>query len=258
MIKITHNAGFFSCCSVKLDSIVNFVNHNNKLPFVDSSYQFRKYKKKLNEDITYDFFKHYDDIENIKINKNIKYNHKHQFNKYSNLDYYSISPLIEKYFSTSNKINEIVDYFIEKYDLVYDNTLVVYYRGTDKSKETEIASFDEFYKQIINIISFNDNLKILVQTDTAQFIDYLNDKELKNITISENKTSYNNKGIHNENNGESNYNQMLNFLSTVIIMSKCKYIICGSCNCSMWIMLYRKSSKNVIQYLNKVWYNYIG
>ena len=257
MIKINHNAGFFSCCSVKLDSIVNFVNHNNKLPFVDSSYQFRKYKKKLNEDITYDFFKHYDDIENIRINKNIKYSHKHQFNKYSNLDYYSISPLIEKYFSVSNKINEIVDYFVEKYDLVYDNTLVVYYRGTDKSKETDIASFDEFYKQIINIISSNDNLKILVQTDTAQLIDYLNDKELKNITISENKTSYHKKGIHNENNGESNYNQMLNFLSTVIIMSRCKYIICGSCNCSMWIMFYRKSSKNVIQYLNKVWYNYI-
>jgi len=42
-----------------------------------------------------------------------------------------------------------------------------------------------------------------------------------------------------------------------IIMSKCKYIICGSGNCSMWIMFYRKNCKNVCQYLNGKWYNNI-
>ena len=38
--KITHNAGFFSCCSVKLTKIVEFINLNKKLPdSVDSSAQ---------------------------------------------------------------------------------------------------------------------------------------------------------------------------------------------------------------------------
>lgn len=32
MIKITHNAGFFSCCSVKLEHITNFINLNKRLP----------------------------------------------------------------------------------------------------------------------------------------------------------------------------------------------------------------------------------
>ena len=45
MIKISHNSGFFSCCSVKLTEIVKFINLNKRLPdHVDSSKQFRLYK----------------------------------------------------------------------------------------------------------------------------------------------------------------------------------------------------------------------
>ena len=46
MIKITHNAGFFSCCSVRLTEIVNFINTNlGQLPYnVDSSEQFIWYR----------------------------------------------------------------------------------------------------------------------------------------------------------------------------------------------------------------------
>ena len=45
------------------------------------------------------------------------------------------------------------------------------------------------------------------------------------------------------------------YLAITIIMSKCKYIICGSGNCSIWIMFYRRNSNNVIQYLNGTFYN---
>ena len=255
MIKITHNAGFFSCCSIKLDTIVKFVNSNNILPEVDSSYQFRTYKKVISDDITYDYFQHYDDVKITGINSNINYNHKYQFENYSNLDYNNITPLIEKYFSPSDKINNIINNMVDKYNLVYDNTLSVYYRGTDKCKETELASFGEFYDKIKYVIGLNKNLKILIQTDTSQFIDYINDKKIDNITISENETSYSNKGIHNENKREDNYYHMLDFLSTVIIMSKCKYIICGSGNCSLWIMLYKGNNKNIIQNLDGTWYS---
>ena len=66
-VVATHNAGFFSCCSVKLSNIVNFINKYKKIPdIVDSSVQFDWYKQSSNEDITYDYFKHYDTINNIK------------------------------------------------------------------------------------------------------------------------------------------------------------------------------------------------
>ena len=40
-----HNAGFFSCCAVKLTDIVNFMNSKSQIPqYVDSSKQFSWYK----------------------------------------------------------------------------------------------------------------------------------------------------------------------------------------------------------------------
>ena len=52
-----------------------------------------------------------------------------------------------------------------------------------------------------------------------------------------------------------NYEFSKKYLAITIIMSKCKYIICGSGNCSKWIMFYRENNKNVIQNLNGTWYN---
>jgi len=259
MIKITHNAGFFSCCSVKLTKIVEFINSNKRLPDnVDSSEQFISYKKEEmhNKDITFDYFEHYENVPDVNIIHPINYHHTHQFKNYANLDYKCITPLIKKYFSPSVKINEIVNTIEKKYNIVYDNTVAVYYRGTDKIKETQLATFDDFYNQIIKIVNINENIKIILQTDSSQFIDYINKKKMKNVVIiDENKTSYTNKGIHNEQSSYTNYYDMLNFLSTIIILSKCKYFICSSGNCSIWIMLYRGNNKNVIQYLTGTWYN---
>lgn len=43
------------------------------------------------------------------------------------------------------------------------------------------------------------------------------------------------------------------YLAITIIMSKCKFILCSSGNCSIWIMYYRGNCKNVFQYLNDKW-----
>ena len=47
-----------------------------------------------------------------------------------------------------------------------------------------------------------------------------------------------------------NYEFSKKYLAITIIMSKCNYIICGSGNCDIWIMLYRGNNNNVIQNLN--------
>ena len=101
MIKITHNAGFFSCCSVKLTKIVQFINSTKKLPdSVDSSEQFKCYKNDTNKDkdITFDYFENYDNITDVNILGPINYNQNNQFQNYYNLDYNHITPLIKNIF----------------------------------------------------------------------------------------------------------------------------------------------------------------
>jgi len=74
ILKTTHNAGFFSCCSIKLLDIVNYFNTNKEILLnVDSSSQFILYKPdNITDDITYYFFQKNDDnyikdIELIKV-----------------------------------------------------------------------------------------------------------------------------------------------------------------------------------------------
>jgi len=139
-----HNWGFFSCCSVKLHNIVNFINLNSKIPdYVDSSQEFSWYKNEK-KDITYEYFEHYDNIKDITINYPINYNHEYQYIDYSKLDYNKIIPIVKKYFSPSKQITDIIENLEEKYNLVYDNICVLFYRGNDKITETEICSYDEY------------------------------------------------------------------------------------------------------------------
>jgi hypothetical protein len=59
MLRISHkdDAGFFSCCSIKLEAIINYFNENKKLPSeIDGKHLFKLYKPRNCNDITYHFF----------------------------------------------------------------------------------------------------------------------------------------------------------------------------------------------------------
>jgi len=264
----THNedAGFFSCCAVKLLDITTYINKNNKFPdYVDSLNQFNMYKKHKTEDITYDYFEHYNNIKDINIvpltyhYRRIKYHWKHQYIDYSKLDYNHIIPVVTKFFSPSTQIINKVEILKHKYNIDYDNTIAVYYRATDKH-DTQIASYETFYNKIVEIIKIidydtNEKQQIIIQTDTSQFVDYINSKHLENVIIfNENSTSYSNRGIHNEKTYEQNGIDMFNLFPIFLILSKCKYFICGSGNVSIWIMYYRDNINHVYQFLNGIWY----
>ena len=251
-----HNAGFFSCCSVKLDRIIKFVNSNNKLPrFVDSSKQFNFYKgENKNIDVTYDYFEDYNNLEDEIFKPNIKFSISDQYKNFSCIDYNKISPILRKYFTPSKKIIDNMNRIKNLYNIDYDNSIAVYYRGTDKKEETKMVCFKDYLKMIKNIKDIDPNKKIIIQTDTAQFLDYIENNNLKDIiVIKENKISYSKGGIHKEKNNNKNDNDMFDLFSTFLILSKCKYIVCGPSNCSLWMMLYRGHNKDVYQRNNKDW-----
>jgi hypothetical protein len=56
-------------------------------------------------------------------------------------------------------------------------------------------------------------------------------------------------------NNNINYKFSKNFLAITIIMSRCKYIVCGTGNCSLWIMFYRKNANNIFQFIENKWCN---
>ena len=384
MLKIIHNSGFFSCCSIRLLKIVEFLNSQNKLPdSVDSAEQFAWYKKwtraggytehynhKL-PDITFDYFEHYDKIragqvcfpnagsgkgakfkrqlsrfvgvaptfdklrkwraticyggrqhflgenfeseeaaahaydaaargggclpgcsakhdalarKHLGLGPNpsvnfpvpqsgetqatrprtsasfpINYHWTQQFTNYSNLDYIGVTPLIKKYFSPSVEINGIINNIEKKYNLVYDNICVLFYRGNDKNRETKICGYDEYLEHANKIITKNPHILFLIQSDETEFIEFMRNKFPDNSFYFKDEIRHMKKCDSSvdilERFRPTNHKTSKKYLAITIIMSKCKYIICGSGNCDIFIMWYRGNNKNVIQNLNGTWHN---
>lgn len=256
-VILEHNAGFFSCCSVKLDRIVNYINvHNNFPEHVDSSRQFIWYKMNNQGDITYDYFEHYDNVPNKLCGEYIDYLDIYQFEDYSMLPYEKINPIIQKYFSPSFEVTQIIANIESKYNIDYDNICVLFYRGNDKNGETSICEYSEYVDYAKLIISKNPEIKFLLQSDETEFFEFMSSLFPENSFYFTDEIRHMRKDEHNTVDHVMRDNIDIyskNYLAITIIMSKCKYIVCGSGNCSIWIMLYRGNSQNVCQNLTGQW-----
>lgn len=247
-IEIEHSgAGFFSCCTVILNYIVNYNNINNKLPEIINTEKVFGLYNPYNRDIRSDFFNENNDI----INNNVKcFQINYHNSDYNKLDFANINKYINRYFNLSNKIQQIITKLESKYNFNYENLCSIYYRGTDKISEVDIPSYDKYIIEIDKIISVNPNIEILIQTDETHFINLIKNKYKRSRykIISENITSNTKMGIHYKNNKIDNYNQISNLLATVKIMSKSKYILFHCSNVSLWITLYRGNTNGIINY----------
>jgi hypothetical protein len=254
MLNITHTSGFFSCCSSKLTDIVSYFNKNKKLPkIIDTKEQFSLYKQNnRKDDITFDYFKYNDD--EIKYSSYVDYHWMYQFCDYKKINYNMILPFVKKYFGITEEIQNIINTIEIKYNLDYSNICVLFHRGNDKCTETKICNYNDTIYQANKIKANNPNIIFLIQSDETEFIItmlnlfpnsiYFKD-EIRHINKM--KTSVD---IVYKN---TNYEYSKKYLAITVIMSKCKYIICGSGNCSIWIMFYRGHASNVVQYLEGVW-----
>ena len=114
---IGHNAGFFSCYTIRLLNILSFFNKNKKCPKkIDSSKQFLDYKVDTHQDSTHEYIKLKDSVD-IEYYSDITITNEDaegQFSNYKNLNLQSLKPFVDAYFSPSDNILKIVDQ-LEKY-----------------------------------------------------------------------------------------------------------------------------------------------
>ena len=253
---IAHNGGFFSCCTIMLDKILNWINNNKKVPFfIDTKGLFTWYKSKKNhnKDITSIYFRK---NRNVKItNYDIKFNG--QFSDYKLINFKKINPIIKKYFSPSKEILNIIQFLEIKYNLEYQNICALFHRGNDKQRETNLCSYNDYYEKALTLTNNNQNVRFLIQSDETEFLEFMKNKlpnsfymkdEIRHIRKNDTTVDHINE---NENFKYSKY-----FLAIVIIMSKCKHIIFGSGSISNWIVFFRNNANNVQQYLSPKEYIY--
>lgn len=258
ILKITHSAGFFSCCTQRLRRTIDFFNEKQKCPtIIDSSHQFGFYKTNPNIDITSLFFETNYDI-NIEYDHNIFFtllrdtidHHSDQFTDYKLLNFSEILPFVKKYFKITNIVMNKLNEYENQYNLDYSNICSIFYRGNDKYIETYIPPYSTFIDKAKKIKDKHPNIKFLIQTDDQLFLDEFLIEFPDSIFLNEiPRIHNNNSNVHYSLPINERANAAINFLASVLIVSKSKIIITHSGNCGLWAVLFRGNTENVIQYL---------
>ena len=257
MLKINHIGGFFSCCTVNLESIVNYFNKEKKTPEkIDSTGQFNMYKpiSKINQDIKSDYFD--TTFEIISYESDIyftKENDELQFSEYSKLEFNKITPFIRKYFTPSPEIIKTICQIEEKYEIKYDNLCAIFYRGNDKEIETILPSYDEFIQKAKDVREKNPEIVFLIQSDETEFLVEMKKAFPSSIIFYDEIRHVSKKVVTVDRLCPPDLNYLYSklFLAIIIILSKCKYVITTTGNCSLWISFFRGNANGIQQFLSR-------
>jgi hypothetical protein len=275
---ITHQAGFFSNCSVTLRAILghhsrvhdqinnskksrlktffsNLVKLNNatKLNVFWNTQEKYRNPEQSEKNLFYEFF----DPETRSIflpNCKISY-HFENCQGYKKIDFKSISPYIKTYFSPSKYVKTKMNQFIEEYSIIPDKTIALCYRGTDKFVELAPINIERYIEITKKLITENPDFKVLIQTDSLsarkKCIEEFKEKAffIRELTATDSLKAIQN--ILPEERDLSNFDLGSNILASVNIMSRCKYVVTHTGNVGLWIFLYRGNPNNTIQLFPK-------
>ncbi len=254
---ITHNAGFFSCCSIAFFNIVSYFNTYKKLPInVNRNGQFSYYKINSYDNLIPLLFNESDttELEFTNAVDIISPDDSPQFSDYRNLNFSEIKFFIDKYFKPSDLVSKIINQFEEKYKLDYKNICSVFYRGNDKITETRLGSYDEYFEKCSEILKENPEINFLVQTDETEFLSEFKSRFSSTIYFEElPHMTKRNSAMQYELQREELPIFAVYFLAATICVSKCEHVVTHSGNCGLWAVLYRGNCKNLHQYLSDKW-----
>lgn len=252
-LVVTHNAGFFSCNSIALQDIMIYYNEHGKLPdFVDRTSQYAFYKAKATDNLI-PFYYAPDKPFSYDYQRYITHEGDPQFTNYSKLLFDELKPFLDAYFTPSDEVLDRVKLLEKSYNIDYENTCAVFYRGNDKARETKIAPYEDFWRQISRL---PNNIKLLVQPDECEFWEQTsyNFSHRNPFKFSETPCiPKQDSAVFFELPQHERAEAACWFLAATLVISKCKYIITHSGNCSLWAILYRGNTNGVKQYLNGKW-----
>jgi len=281
MLTITHGdaAGFFSCCSDRMNKLVAYFNSARRLPeMIDGTGLFLMYKRPQDagRDVTGDFFSPAPPAEEADGDPETKIVYgghvphdpfNYQFSNYCSVNYAPVLPFVRRYFAPAPSILNRSMYFRDKYAVRPEACLAVYYRGTDKWTETRLENHGTFVDRIEAVLADADAAgrpyaQILLQTDTAQFKDHMVARHESSrwraavtlLSIQENETSHTDGGLHFERR-QTNYADVHDFFATVLVLAQCRGLICSTSNVCIWMMYYRGGAAGVHQNLNGTWHS---
>lgn len=253
------DSGFFSCCWLILYGIINYYNDNKILPNkINTTRMFNIYKNNENVDIMKLIFEEIEIKKRIKIpyKKNItasKTIYEAQFSDYKLINYEDLMPIINNYFTLNKNIIDKVKILENKYNISYENSCLIFYRGNDKITETTPPSYIEIINKALEYKQQNPQSIFFVQTDEYDFLQEVK-KHIPDVIyfeeiplIQKQMTTVATYYINNNN----KINYLMYYVAAIKIFSNFKNIICTSGNGELFLAFFRGHSNGITQFLKR-------
>jgi hypothetical protein len=248
--------GFFSCCTVQLQRILFFYNTYHRHPrHVDSSQQFLWYKTP--EDWERDIKPMYFDgalaepyiegaLDRITVTDQ---EGEEQYTNYQYLNHRALAPMLRRYFTLAPDIKALSSHLQDKYTLRPPDTCVLFYRGNDKALEIKLPEYDVYVTAAREVLSANPALRFWIQSDETEFLEHMVATFPDNHVVFWQDIRHIPKTLTTVDRVYRHINSEMSqrYLAITHLMSQCKYVICNSGNCSLWIALFRGHSDGILQ-----------
>jgi hypothetical protein len=250
------SSGFFSCSSLILIYLFEYINKYHKLPLkIDTKNMLTIYQLHENHDV----FKHcfYEKDITIDFKDKItfsKTNHEAQFSDYKQLRFDLLLPFIEKYYNPTEPIQSKIIKLKEKYNINNEKQYCgVFYRGNDKIKETQQPSYYEVTNKALELKKNNHDIIFIIQTDEYEFLKHFLTIFPDSIYFTEipviNKQMTTIANIYQNNNNKLEILEY--YIASIMIFSTLKHVICTYGNGELFMCFFRKNANGIIQYLKK-------
>lgn len=255
-LKIRGGAGFYSCCSMMLTDIVHNYNEHGVAPDdIDSSESFLVYARGWvgpdfaaaasaaggRPDNHLDFFAA--PSGEIDVPRGVQFHWNDQW--HLGLDFASLAPFIQKYFSPNDEVRECMRAIREKYCIAPSEVCVIFYRGNDKATEVTPTPYAEMFSAARR----TGAMRFWVQSDESEFLSaalaefgehaFVCWDEIRHIPCDPTKTV--------DLLGLDNHRFAKLFLAIMNLMAECASVVCPRGNCSLWVALFRGGAHGVIQ-----------
>ena len=172
----------------------------------------------------------------------------HHHSIYREVDLASYLPFLNLYFSPSERVLDRQTHLVNKYGLDPIRTVAINIRGTDKHTEIESPELSTYLELASESLSRDSTKRILLVTDQRQYLEKFQ-KAFKSslVFIDELPTTYGETVIHKQLRRNQREDFGLNFLATVLIMSRAKEVITHTGNGAFWTSLFRGGTKGLTQ-----------
>jgi hypothetical protein len=263
-------SGFFSNCSVRLGSIIEFYNANGRLPeTVDSSRTLDWYKPQGGQDgpdVTFEYFDHYElhkPSAELPEGGLLFDGSGTQFTLYKDLDVERLRPFVKVYFSPSPQIRHLRESLLRKYFVDPEKTWVLFHRGNDKATEAAVPPRRSYWEHLLRLDIAKTHRSVILQSDETEFVENgraaLEQRDWRVIvfkdeirhTPSSQHAQVDRTGVDTEKYPPNLFSKY--FLAITLIMSECHGVLTATGNCSLWVALFRGHCRGFHQWKDGHW-----